>query len=221
MVRSNGRASGPERQGPAADLEVFDGDRLEADRDYDAVAFVDRDLAGQSADDARFLGCRLERCGVDGLSMRRARLIESVLVDIDGTTVDLADSAWRESRMTGGRIGAVMLAGATWHGVRVRGSKLGFVNLAGAALEDVVFEACEIGTVDVRSARLRSVAFVDCIVDELDVAGATLSKVDLSGAILRSLVGIGSLRGAIVGRGQLLDLAPLLAAQLGLDVRDD
>jgi len=55
----------------------------------------------------------------------------------------------------------------------------------------------------------------------LNVAEATLSKVDLSGARLKTLVGVESLRGAIIGRDQLLDLAPLLAAQLGVEVRED
>jgi hypothetical protein len=53
------------------------------------------------------------------------------------------------------------------------------------------------------------------------VAEATLSKVDLSGARLRSLVGVESLRGAIVSHQQVVDLAPVLAEQLGLEVRHD
>jgi uncharacterized protein YjbI with pentapeptide repeats len=57
--------------------------------------------------------------------------------------------------------------------------------------------------------------------DASDIAGATLSKVDLSGARLRSLIGVESLRGAIVSQAQLHDLAPLLAAELGLEVLDD
>ena len=79
----------------------------------------------------------------------------------------------------------------------------------------MTFEGCEIGSLDVRGAELQSVAFEDCRVDELDVAGATLSKVDLSGARLRTLVGVESLRGAIISHEQLVDLAPLLAAQVG------
>jgi hypothetical protein len=45
--------------------------------------------------------------------------------------------------------------------------------------------------------------------------------VDLSGARLRSLVGVESLRGAIVSHEQLVDLAPILAEHLGLEVRSD
>jgi uncharacterized protein YjbI with pentapeptide repeats len=123
--------------------------------------------------------------------------------------------------MTGGRLGAINLAGAIWKDVRVKGVKLGFVNFAGARLEDVVFEGCEIGGLDAMAARLRSVTLVDCTVQELNVAEATLLKVDLSGARLKSLVGIENLRGAIISHAQMVDLAPLLAAQLGVVVLPD
>jgi uncharacterized protein YjbI with pentapeptide repeats len=221
MARPNGRRGKPGRQIELPDLTRFEGDRLEAGHDYDSIAFVDRDFTGQDAADARFLECRLERCSIDGLSLRRVRVVQSVFSEFHGANADIANSTWRDSRISGGRLGAMVLAGATWNGVVVHGSKLGFVNLAGAKLEDVVFEECEIGSIDARAAQLRSIAFVDCTIDEFNVSGATLSKVDLSGARLRSLLGIESLRGAIVSHEQLLDLAPVLAAQLGLEVRPD
>ena len=84
-----------------------------------------------------------------------------------------------------------------------------------------MFEGCEIDSLDLRGAELEAVTFIDSRVDELNVAGSTLSAVDLSGARLRTLVGVESLRGAIIGHSQLVDLAPLLAAQLGLEVRPD
>ena len=78
------------------------------------------------------------------------------------------------------------------------------MNLAGARLENVVFEECEIGGFDARAANLISTSFVDCAIDELSIAGATLVAVDLSGARLRSLIGVESLRGAIISHDQLL-----------------
>jgi hypothetical protein len=59
---------------------------------------------------------------------------------------------------------------------------------------------------------------VGCSVAELNVAEATLAKVDLSGAKLKTLVGVESIRGAMISHDQMLDLAPLFAAQLGVKV---
>jgi uncharacterized protein YjbI with pentapeptide repeats len=213
----------PRRERPLAlpHLADFDGEGLERDREYEATLFADRDFSGQDAGEARFLECRLERCCLDGLLLRRARLVDCLLLDSYGASLDAADSNWRGCHVSGGRLGAMTLAGATWTAMRLRGIKLGFLSLAGARLDDVVFEECEIEGLDARSAQLNSVAFRDCSLGELNVAGATLSKVDLSEARLKTLVGVESLRGAIVSHEQLLDLAPLLAAQLGLEVRPD
>ena len=199
-------------------LADFDGDALEIGHDYDGILFSDLDFSGQDAADAKFLECHIERCGVEGLTLRRARIVDSLLTEIHGSSLDLADSAWRDSHMVGGRLGVLTLTGATLKCVRIKAMKLGFVNLAGSRLEDVVFEGCEIGTVDVGAARLHTVSFVDCDVAELNVSEATLVKVDLSGARLKSLIGIENLRGATISHGQLMDLAPLLAAQLGVKV---
>jgi uncharacterized protein YjbI with pentapeptide repeats len=214
---SKRRKRAPEREISLPALTMFSGS-LEPHADYDAIDFVDLDLSGQDGTDASFLECRMHRCRLDGASMRRARITESLLSDLHGASIDFTDSTWRDSHITGGRLGAVTLVGATWTGIRVRGSHLGFVNLAGAHLDDVVFDGCEIDSLDARTAELHSVAFIDCRLDELNVAGATLSSVDLSGARLRTIVGVESLRGAIVSHEQLMDLAPLLAAQVGLEV---
>lgn len=202
-------------------LKPFDGNAIKAGTDHDTVDFVDLDLSGRDASDTRFLECRLLRCSLDGASLRRARFIGSLLADANATSLDLSDSTWRDAQISGGRLGAVSLAGASLTGVRVRGGKFGFANLSGARLEDVVFEGCEIGSLGARSAQLRRVTFLDSAVEELDIAGATLSEVDLSGARLKSLIGIESLHGAIIGAGQLQDLAPLLAEQLGLRIREE
>jgi uncharacterized protein YjbI with pentapeptide repeats len=221
VARARGHAIEPPEVISLPELSPFVGTSVVAHGDYEAVDFLDLDLAGQVADDAAFLACRIERCGLDRVSMRRTRISECLLADIHAVSVDLADSVWRDSLLTGGRLGAMTASGATWTSVRVRGGKLDFVDLGRSRLLDVVFEGCVIGELDLTGAQLRSVRFVACTVDELNVEGARLSEVDLTGATLRTLGGLGSLRGAIVGPEQLLDLAPLLAAHVGLEVRTD
>jgi hypothetical protein len=80
----------------------------------------------------------------------------------------------------------------------------------------VVFEGCEIDGLDLRG--LLGLSFIDSRVDKL--LGRLRSRwwpVRLAAAPSS----VSSLRGAIIGHSQLVDLAPLLAAQLGLEVRPD
>lgn len=202
-------------------LERFAGTALEPRGDYEAVDFLDRDFTGQAAPGAAFRACHLGRCRLDGLSMPRSRMSECLVEDVSAVTIDLADSVWRDTLLVGGRVGALSAPGGRWSDVRVQGAKLDFVDLSGARLSDVVFEACVIGELDLGDAQARSVRFIDSHVGELNVEGAKLAGLDLAGAALQRLRGVESLRGAIVSREQLVDLAPLLAAHLGIEVRDD
>jgi uncharacterized protein YjbI with pentapeptide repeats len=203
------------------ELEPFGGLAVEPHGDYDAVAFDGVDLSEQNAANASFLDCRLDRCRADGLLLRRARLVEILVTDLQAVSIDLTESVWRDTLVAGGRIGAVLAPGATLTRVGLRGVKLDFVNLRGAELRDVVFEDCVVGELDLTGAAATDVAFPGSRLDDLNVGGATLERVDVSDAELRSLRGLESLRGAVVNPDQLHDLAPLLAEHLGLTVRGD
>ena len=217
---AGGRAEAP-RDIELPVLSPFAGASLEPHGDYEALGLVDLDLAGQVADDAAFLGCRLERCGLDGVSMRRVRVSECLLAEVHAASLDVADSTWRDSLVVAGRLGALLAGGAAWSGVRVRGGKLDLVDLHGARLAHVAFEGCVIGELDLGEAQARALTVDGCEIGILDVTGARLSSTDLAGARIGTVRGIAGLRGATVSTGQLLDLAPLLAAHAGLVVRDD
>jgi uncharacterized protein YjbI with pentapeptide repeats len=201
-------------------LTPHPGEPLAPHGDYDAVSFTDLDLSDQSANNARLLDCALLRCRADGVLLRRARFVETLVADLQAATVDLTESVWRDSLVTGGRIGAAAASSAKLSRVRFRGLKLDFLNLRGATLQDVVFQDCLLGEVDVADASLTDVDFTGRV-DSLSVRNATLARVDLSGATLQTLSGLDHLRGAIISAAQLLDLAPLLADHLGIAVRDD
>lgn len=217
------RTRSPRTEPPTAidlgELTAFETGSLEPRGHYEALAFVGLDLAAQSAADAVFVGCRLERCAVDALSIARARIAECVLADIHGASVDATDSTWRDTLVTGVRLGALTASGATWTDVRVRNAKLDFVDLSRSKASNVVFEDCVLGEVDLGEAQVRSVRFPGCTIDAIGLVGAKLADLDVSGATLGLLRGVEYLRGAVISNGQLVDLAPLLAERLGVEVR--
>ena len=65
------------------------------------------------------------------------------------------------------------------------------------------------------------VRFEASSIDILDAASARFTDVDLSGAKLRTIGGVASLKGATISAEQLIDVAPLLAKHLGIAVGGD
>jgi len=223
MAPSGGRTT--RRPPPAVSIELpeltpFAGTALAAYADYEAVDLAGLDLAGQRADNVGLLRCRMTRCGLDELAMPRARLSECLLTECHGSAVDLTASIVRDTLLADGRIGVLSAAQSTWSSVRLRGGKVDLLDLSLGRLSDLAFEGCSIGVLDLTGARLRTATFEHCEMGELVLDDARLSDVDLTRAELRIVRGIGQLRGATLARSQLLDLAPQLAAHLGLTIQD-
>ncbi|MEV8461573.1 pentapeptide repeat-containing protein [Streptomyces griseosporeus] len=203
------------------ELRGFRGGGLEPDGDYDGLEFRDADLGGQDGAGARFMDCRLAGCALDETRLRHARVLDSVLTGVRGVGTDLAEATLRDVELLDARLGGTQLHGAVLERVLVRGGKIDYLNLRRARLRDVVFESCVLVEPDFAGARLERVAFVDCAVKSADFGTAALTDVDLRGAApLEITRGLDRLSGAVISTGQLLDLAPLLAGELGIRVED-
>ncbi|MEU4088882.1 pentapeptide repeat-containing protein [Streptomyces aureus] len=200
-------------------LEPFDGGELEPDGDYDGLEFREADFAGQDGGGARFMDCALTGVALDETRLHHARVLDSVLTGIRGVGTDLAESTLRDVELVDARLGGVQLHGSILERVVVRGGKIDYLNLRTARLKDVVFEGCVLVEPDFGGARLERVEFVDCVLKGADLAEATLVDVDLRAAAELDIArGVDRLAGAVISTSQLLDLAPVLAAALGVRV---
>ena len=211
------RAQRPELRLPA--LEPFRGGELEPDGDYDGLQFRELELVGQDGGGARFMDCALTGCALDETRLQHARVLDSVLTGIRGVGTDLAESTFRDVELIDARLGGVQLHGAVLERVVVRGGKIDYLNLRTAKLKDVVFEGCVLVEPDFAGARLERVEFVDCVLKEADLTSAVLKDVDLRGAAELGIArGVDRLAGAVISPSQLMDLAPVLAAEMGIRV---
>ncbi|MFD5820217.1 pentapeptide repeat-containing protein [Streptomyces sp. NPDC127038] len=200
-------------------LEPYEGGGLEPDGDYDGLEFREADLAGQDGGGARFMDCALTGCALDETRLHHARVLDSVLTGIRGVGTDLAESTLRDVELVDARMGGVQLHGSVLERVVVRGGKIDYLNLRKARLKDVVFENCVLVEPDFGGARLERVEFVDCVLRGADLTEATLVDVDLRAAAELDIArGVERLAGAVISTHQLLDLAPVLAAALGVRV---
>lgn len=200
-------------------LEPFGGGELEPDGDYDGLEFREADFAGQDGGGARFMDCALTGCALDETRLHHARLLDSVLTGIRGVGTDLAESTLRDVELVDARLGGVQLHGAVLERVVVRGGKIDYLNLRKSKLKDVVFEGCVLVEPDFGGAVLERVEFVDCALKGADFSEARLRDVDFRRAAeLGFARGVDRLAGAVISPVQLLDLAGVFAAELGVRV---
>ncbi|MBQ0868493.1 pentapeptide repeat-containing protein [Streptomyces sp. RK75] len=201
------------------ELRPFEGQGLEPDGDYDGVRFEGLDLSGTDGSGATFLDVGVYRCALDEARLGRLRVIDSVLEGVWGVGARLAGAELRDVELRDARLGGVQLHGARLNRVLVRGGKIDFLNLRQAKLTDVTFEGCVLNEPDFSGASLERVAFRDCALRRAEFNQVRLKDVDLRGATeLELATGVDRLAGAVISPGQLMDLAPAFAAQIGVRV---
>ncbi|MFI1286055.1 MULTISPECIES: pentapeptide repeat-containing protein [unclassified Streptomyces] len=201
------------------ELAVWEGGGLEPDGDYDGLEFADLDLAGQEGVGSRFMDCAVRRCVLDEAGLAKARFLDSVLDGVRGVGTDLSGASLRDVELVDARLGGVQLHGAVLERVVVRGGKIDYLNLRTARLKDVVFEGCVLVEPDFGGAVLERVEFRDCVLRGVDFSGVRMVDVDLRGAVELGIArGVDALAGAVISAGQLFELAPAMASQLGVRV---
>lgn len=138
-------------------------------------------------------------------------------------------------------LAGVRLPGFSAHRLVFRDCRLSGVQIYEANLHDVVFEDCKLDISNFRNTKFKNVAFVRCNLENADfmsadftqtnlegcsLVGADFSQskaksLDLRGSDLNSVKGLLSLKNATINQVQLIGLAPMLAAEIGLVVEDD
>ena len=99
------------------------------------------------------------------------------------------------------------------------GTDLSGIDAVDSRIIECTFTDCVIGELDLSSARGTRMSFVGTRIAQLTLSRATLTRTDLRGAELGQLTGITGLKGTTVSTDQFLDLAPLLAAHLGISIQ--
>ncbi len=216
----------------ASDLQPFAEETpgLEAEGYYDRVLFAGRTFSDDDAfaDGARFIESVFSSAGLDGARMRRARLSDVWFGETRLVAVDLAEASLTDVWFSGCVFAGTQAYSSAGRRVLFRGCKLDSVNFRDAKLTDVVFEDCVLRDVDFGSAQLARVRFPASQLSNVDLTRVTCKDVDLRGARLGSpdgevpgiKAGYDALAGVRIDNLQLMALAPHLAHQLGIVVKD-
>jgi uncharacterized protein YjbI with pentapeptide repeats len=202
---------------PASGLTVLDT-RVRDEGHYECQRVERVEWDDVFASHARFSQCLLCDVTLTGGEWDHTTFADVRLEDSRLLAPDLSASHWRDTELVRG-----VASGVQWHDADVRRVhfeqvKLDAVNFRGAALTDVVFTDCLLREADFGGAKLTRVRFPGSTFEDADFSRAKLADVDLRGARLHFKAGLDALRGATIDGGQLVELAPALAAHVGLRI---
>ncbi|MFS0734388.1 pentapeptide repeat-containing protein [Microbacterium sp. 1P10UB] len=202
------------------DLAPGRGDDLRPRAALEGVSFTDMTLDAVDLESAELTACRISGLRASTLSLGYAHLSELAMAGVDAPIWTTARGTWRDVEVGASRSGSIEAYESSWNGVHFRNCRLGFVNLRGSSLQNVAFTDCIIDELDVGQTKITRFAATATRIGRLLVEQSTLQHVDLRGADLSDISGSNSLRGATISSSQLAQLAPLLAADRGIDVSD-
>lgn len=200
-----------------AQLDMWSDDLApELDLDLEDCAVQDEDFSVVQRLFAD--GCKFTRVQLAGTVLEKCQLSECILSRIEAAGMRASDAAWlrvatRDSRLTGADLGTAFLEDCVFKNVKFDEAGLRF-----ATLKRVRFEDCVLRGADFSGAKLSNVTFSGCELEGANFDNAACKAVDLRGEVLTGVKGVLGLKGATISSDQLVQLAPLLAADLGLDV---
>lgn len=165
----------------------------------------------------------LEQCRVtadaDAVDLTGGTILDVELTDARIASLRLRGAGVRRLRIVGGRIGTLDLSTARISELELTGVRIDYLNLAAARAADIEVSDCRIRTLDIPQAELTRVRFARTTCDEVDPRGMRATDVDLRGLDAVSFLDANSLRGTTLSEFQVQQLAPVIAAGLGIQIK--
>ena len=198
----------PPRLAPADALRG--GDLLQAELELTGTA----DLSHSS----------LEQCTLtadaDSIDLTGATLLDVDIREPRVAAFGLRTAGIRRLRIRGGRIGTLDLSGTRIDELEIHDVRIDYLTLGGAKGADIRISHSTVRTLDLPQAEITRMAFDDCRADEVDPRGLRAKDVDLRRLDAASFVDANGLRGTTLTAFQIQQLAPTIAAGLGILIRE-
>lgn len=166
----------------------------------------------------------LEQCVISAdvgtLDMTGATILDVDIQGIRAASVSMRNAGIRRLRITGGRIGTLDLSGTRIDELELREVRIDYLTLGAAKGTDILVVDSTIKALDMPQAELRRVSFEHSRSEEVDTRGMRATDVDLRGLDTASFMDTNSLRGITLTAFQIQQLAPVIAAGLGIRISD-
>ncbi|MCB2411892.1 hypothetical protein LGT39_03395 [Demequina sp. TTPB684] len=202
------------------DLDQADARDLVGRAVLDGLRLDGANLDGTSAAQVRLLECALVDCRADALDLPGVTAVDVYVGGLQAQTLSCRNGEWRDATWAEVRIGAVSADGCEFTDFTVRDSRIDLLSLRDTRIRRLTVRHCRIDTLDLSMATVEDLTVLGGTVGEVLTEESRMTRVDLSNTTLGAVGHPGSLRGMMLSRPQIEDIAPALAAHLGIAAKD-
>lgn len=163
-----------------------------------------------------FLDCGLNGLNLGQVALDHARMTNTDVESCGMVKLSLVGASVFSCSFASSRLGSLDAMDGVFKAVEFVGCRIGYLNLRAASWQDVRFTDCRIEEFDAVDAELKRLALPGTTIDSINLQHARLTDVDLRGATLSSIKGVEHLAGVTMTLDQIADLAPAIAASIGI-----
>lgn len=202
------------------ELAALESAAIEAEGSLLEVELSGESWPGLEAKDVSIKTSRLARVDLSGAVLERLWLSHCELSGCNLANLDAKGARVQTTRITDSRMTGIAFAEATLSDVTFSACRIDLAAFGFARLERVTFEDCLLAQSDFLETSLEHVRFHDCDLSGADFRGARLRTCELRRCNLSGVEHVSGLRGASLEWPQIVELAGVWAAELGIGVLD-
>lgn len=195
-------------------------DELKTEATIEQTILRDVDVSMLVAKNLSFDECILEKVILAESKLEKLGLLDAALKACDLSAAYCGMASLIRAHITGCRLTGTDFSRSTIKDVIFENCKLDMANFRYAKITRVRFVDCILTDTDFQVAELNQVSFEGCQLDKTQFSSCKIKDVDMRSSQLIEVRGWQYLKGATIGSEQLAAIAPQLALELGLKVRD-
>lgn len=194
--------------------ELHEGDKLDMTRltDVDTYQAI---LINMQWSEVEVKNGTFMQADLDKIQMLDVRVQQT-----DCTAMVVSDGSFHRVEFEKCRMDGMNAGKALFQDVVFKNCKLNLANFRFSNLRRVRFQDCSLVETDFMGAKLKDVEMIDCTIDKTIFDQVTVASLDISQSTIESLSGWRDLKGATIGSVQLVQVAPQIAHQLGLRIKE-
>jgi len=165
-------------------------------------------------------GCKFNNVDIYESRLQKFRANDFIAERGDMSVVNYSNSTFIRSEFISIRLTGTNFTQTTFLDVVFSSCKLNMANFRYSKFKRVLFVDCEISEADFSGSSFELVVFENCTIEKVRFEQCTVKSLDVSESQISDTFGWLSMNNVTISPVQLIEISPLIAQEIGLQIRD-